>query len=134
MVEGMPVTNDRKQVRKKAALATLFYPTGSGSQRGIVCDLSARGVFVRPIGTLPAQFGIGSRVRVVFVAQVGKAQRTVDAHGVVRWVGHSQEHGTSGVGIELEKTNTSLLALAGAPAELLSEFTPTRPMESPLAA
>jgi hypothetical protein len=121
----MGVTNKRAGERKAAALAALICYDGSPSaQQAIVCDVSANGFFVHPIGHAPLQIGVGSQVRVVFFASVGQQEMKIDARGVIRWAGPSARHATSGFGVQLDTENVQLRAVVAATAAQLTEFRP----------
>lgn len=98
----------RKESRDTVAYAALWSIVGEKSQQGVVCDLSKRGLFFRPVGAAIGALEIGVDVRVLFFVeeQGGEPSRKrVEAFGTVRWIGTSSAHAQQGVGVEFESVN-----------------------------
>jgi hypothetical protein len=100
----------KRPERKPVACAALWYGTDGSAQRGIVCDVSAQGIFLQPLGSDPEAVAVGSRLRVVFMARAGATEVKVDTHGTVRWVGRHPHFQSPGMGLELEDLPPGLAA------------------------
>ncbi len=91
----------RREERRPAASPALLYDEEGRRYSGVVCDVSSRGLFVQPLARLPSNVGIGSRLRVVYLADSVAGGGGRDAMAVVRWTGSSPQHQCMGLGLEL---------------------------------
>jgi hypothetical protein len=101
----------RREVREPAAASALWFSgAGEPARLGIVCDVSKGGVFLQPVGPLPAQCAVGQQLRVVFVTRKDGHEVKVDGLGAIRWIGAHPRHRCMGFGLEL---GTQMPSLAG---------------------
>ncbi len=98
----------RVEKRQNVARAALFYYWNGGAERGIVCDVSPKGIFLQPLERAPESVQVGARLRVVFMAEVAGAERKVDCSAVVRWVGKHPHFKSPGLGLEFEEARPDL--------------------------
>ena len=98
-------TKKLRTYRRQGVRWPVILATEDAQFIGDVCDVSARGVFVRPFvrNETPLVF-VGDELQ--FRCRLPIGDRTL--HGVVRWVGWSKEHQCRGFGFELHRDEPAL--------------------------
>ena len=71
------------------------------AHRGLVCDISARGLFIRPVGGCSVG-GLRSSTRVMLKIQPPGQPKPTTVGGTIRWTGFHDKHKRGGIGVELE--------------------------------
>ncbi len=87
----------RKTVRW---VAQWMHPAG-GECSGQVCDVSAKGFFMRPMTGETSELPVGTRLAISY-AMPGRRDGLATVQGTVRWKGSSYSHQCPGFGIELD--------------------------------
>ncbi len=95
----------RRKWPRSAVRWTAHWVDPSGNLHpGQICDVSQKGVFLRPMWHTADAVAVGATIVVSFNI-LGAGPGTVSVQGTVRWKGSSYSHQCSGIGIELDKLN-----------------------------
>lgn len=71
------------------------------AQRGLVCDISPRGLFIRPLAGSSVG-ALRSSMRVTLRIQPPGQPKATVIGGTIRWTGFHDKHKRGGIGVELE--------------------------------
>jgi hypothetical protein len=111
LLRSIPGLN-RREPRRATAMAALWQYEG-GRARGVITDVSSRGLFLRALGPLAEQLVVGTRVQLLFLAHLDGHEQRIAVTGHVCWMAPEAPDGEArGVGIELEDAPELLAQLS----------------------
>lgn len=91
----------RKWTRRSVRwVAQWMHPAG-GECSGQICDVSAKGLFLRPMEGETSPPPIGAQITISY-SSPNRRDGLVTVQGTIRWYGASYSHQCSGFGVELD--------------------------------